>query len=208
MTRAGISSDNELARRAKVPQPTVSRILKKESADPTNEVLEKIARALGVRVAHLRGEISIDEPAGTYNVAPGPDVYTVPEVSWVQAGKRTGVQDPYPPGQGRKDIITTRKVGPRAYALRIRGDSMENPAGGKHNFPEGSVIIVDPDRSADAGSFVVVRFDDVAEATFKQLVVDSGQRFLKPLNPRYPMIPIDGNATLCGTWVQTIIDGD
>jgi SOS-response transcriptional repressor LexA len=69
-------------------------------------------------------------------------------------------------------------------------------------------VIVDPDREPAPGSFVVARFDDVQEATFKQLVEDAGRRYLKPLNPRYPMIPIDGNVILCGTWIQTIIDSE
>jgi len=132
----------------------------------------------------------------------------VPLISWVQAGRFEPASDPYPLDQGEKLIYTSKKVGARAYALKIRGDSMENPGSG-HTFPDGCIIIVDPDRPAGVGSFVVVRFDDSGgEVTFKQLVEDAGKRYLKPLNPRYPMIPIGDNAMLCGTWVQTIIDGN
>ena len=48
---------------------------------------------------------------------------------------------------------------------------------------------------------MIVRLDDAQESTFKQLVVDGPQRFLKPLNPRYPVIPINGNATIVGVVV-------
>ena len=85
---------------------------------------------------------------------------------------------------------------------------MENSAGGRPTFPDGALIVVDPDKAADIGCFVVVRFEDHEEATFKQLVEDAGRRYLKPLNARYPMVPINGSATLCGTWVQTIIDAE
>lgn len=46
----------------------------------------------------------------------------------------------------------------------------------------------------------MVRLDDEHEATFKQLVVEGGQRFLRALNPAWPdpIIQIDDNATLCG----------
>ena len=62
-------------------------------------------------------------------------------------------------------------------------------------------MIVDPQLEAWSGDFVIVRLDDAQESTFKQLVVDGPQRFLKPLNPRYPVIPINGNATIVGVVV-------
>lgn len=67
---------------------------------------------------------------------------------------------------------------------------------------EGDTIIVGPVAEAGHGTFVVVRLDDAQEATFKQLVIDGGSRFLKPLNPRYPVVPINGNATIVGVVVQ------
>lgn len=209
MEQRGIHSTAALARRTGVPQPTIYRILKGESQDPETATLRKLSTFFKVTVAQLRGEstLSAQQPAGTYNVEEGPDIHAVHVISWVQAGRSQPVADPHPPGEGEKTLYVSKKLGDHAYALRIRGDSMENPQG-KPTFPDGCVIVVDPDKHAASGSFVVVRLDDTEEATFKQLVEDAGQRYLKPLNPRYPMIPIDGNATLCGTWVQTIIDSD
>ena len=40
--------------------------------------------------------------------------------------------------------------------------------------------------------------DDTNQATFKQLVIDGPRRYLKPLNPRYPVIPIEREARICG----------
>lgn len=198
-------SDNELARLSKVSQPTITRIRNRQSRDPKNETLDKLARALRIAPAALRYEIR--EPDAKYQIEPGPDVTVVPLISWVQAGRLKEIAPLHRVGDGDKLIYTTRRVGPDAYALRLRGDSMENP-NGKPTFPDGCVIVIDPSKMPDLGSFVVVRFEDRSEATFKQLVEDAGKRFLKPLNPRYPLIPLDGNATLCGTWVQTIIDSD
>lgn len=122
---------------------------------------------------------------------------TVPVISWVRAGEWCSVIDPYPVGVGSETINTTANVGPRTFALRVRGDSMTNP-GGSPSFPDGTVIICDPDSQAENGSFVVVRLESSEEATFKQLVIDGGKRFLKPLNPRYPLIEISEETTLCG----------
>ena len=141
------------------------------------------------------------------NTKAGPSVASVPLISWVQAGQWNDVVDVYRPGEGEKPVYTTRKVGARAYALRVVGDSMENP-NGRPTYPQGSIIIVDPDREATHGSAVIVRLEDSKQATFKQLVVEGGVRYLKPLNPRYPIMKINSKATFCGVVVQTIIDED
>jgi SOS-response transcriptional repressor LexA len=141
------------------------------------------------------------------DIRPGPPVSSVPLISWVQAGQWDEVVDVYRPGDGEKPVYTTRKVGPRAYALRVVGDSMENP-NGRPTYPQGSIIIVDPDRDAIHGNAVIVRLEDSKQATFKQLVVEGGSRYLKPLNPRYPIMKVDRKATICGVVVQTVIDED
>jgi SOS-response transcriptional repressor LexA len=69
-------------------------------------------------------------------------------------------------------------------------------------FTERATIIVDPAQVAVHGSFVIVRLDDAPKATFKQLVIDGGSRFLKSLNPRYPVVAINGNATIVGVVVE------
>lgn len=140
-------------------------------------------------------------------ITTGPPVYAAPLISWVQAGNWNEVQDNYRPGEGEKPVYTTRKIGPRAYALRVVGDSMENP-NGRPTYPQGSIVIVDPDRQAVNGSAVIVRLEDEKQATFKQLVIDGDTRYLKPLNPRYPVIKILGAATITGVVVQTITDED
>jgi SOS-response transcriptional repressor LexA len=177
---------------------------------PETSRLSILARAYGTTVDELLGSVALFSRRSEYivgNAEPGPELSAVPLLSWVQAGPPERISEPDPAGEGEKLIYATKKVGQRAYALKIKGDSMENPGRG-HTFPDGCIVIVDPDREPAPGSFVVARFDDVQEATFKQLVEDAGRRYLKPLNPRYPMIPIDGNVILCGTWIQTIIDSE
>jgi SOS-response transcriptional repressor LexA len=124
----------------------------------------------------------------------------VPLVSWVAAGMWQDVVDPYPVGEGETMVPVTCRVGPNAYALRVQGDSME-PV-----FPSGSIIIVDPALEPRQGSYVVVRLDAAEQATFKQLVIDGGTHYLKPLNPRYPLLQIRESATLCGVVRQMVMD--
>lgn len=145
--------------------------------------------------------------AGAANTQPAPGVSSVPLISWVQAGQWNEVADHYHVGEGEKPVYTTKKIGPRAYALRVVGDSMENPSG-RPTYPQGALIIVDPDREPTHDKPVIVRLEDSQEATFKMLKVDGDRRYLRPLNPRYPDIAVTKNAVFCGVVVQTVIDED
>ena len=62
------------------------------------------------------------------------------------------------------------------------------------------MIFVDPDRSAEHRSLVIVRLHDSNEATFKQLVIDGQNSYLKALNPGWPtpMIEVNHTASICG----------
>jgi SOS-response transcriptional repressor LexA len=131
-----------------------------------------------------------------------PPMLRVPLISWVTAGQWREVVDNFQPGDAEQWIDTTKRVGASAFALRVRGDSMEP------RCPDGAIIIVDPEREAVNGSLVVVRLQDDAEATFKRLVMEGGRRFLAPLNPRYPVIEITGPAVVCGVVRQVLIDLD
>lgn len=124
----------------------------------------------------------------------------MPLISFTQAGHWAEVIDPYQPGVSDEWIKTTAKVSQRAYALRIRGDSME-PA-----ITDGSIIIVDPSREPKNGQIVVVRQNHDTEATVKRLVLDGGNSYLKPDNPRYPIMQMAEDAVFCGVAVQVMRD--
>jgi SOS-response transcriptional repressor LexA len=98
-------------------------------------------------------------------------------------------------------ITITASVGKRAYALRVLNDSMEP------KFPEGVTIIIDPDAKPVHGSFVVAVLDDTGQITFKQFVMD-GRHYLKPLNPRYPVMEMDDRTAICGVIKQMIMNFD
>lgn len=134
------------------------------------------------------------------NAAPAQMVTRVPLVSWVQAGEWSAVEDPHPRGVSEEWIPVYERVSRTSFALRVRGDSMTNP-NGFPTFPAGTTVIVDPQEEARSGRFVIARLTDDLEATFKQLVIEGGQTYLMPLNPRYPRIDVDQEMVICGVVV-------
>jgi SOS-response transcriptional repressor LexA len=186
-------SQRELAKRSGLSQQLISK-LENGLVESTTEVF-RLAEVLRVDARWLA--------TGKENVADGPAITAyVPLISWVAAGSWRDVADPYPAGMGEALVPVTCRTGPNAYALRVQGDSME-PV-----FPNGSIIIVDPAAEPRQGSYVVVRLDEAEQATFKQLVIDGGARYLKPLNPRYPLMEIRESATVCGVVRQMVMDFD
>lgn len=132
--------------------------------------------------------------SGGSNISPGLDVRaSVPLVSEVEVGNYT-VIDNFKPSGGFESVLVSVEVKRHTYALRVHGDSMVSDTG--DSFPDGSVIIVEPEMASLPGDYVIA-VNKANHTTFKQLVQDGGELYLKPLNTRYP-IRLLGNATVIG----------
>lgn len=188
-------NDSDLARKLNTSPQVIYNW--KHRRLPTDQY-EAAAKAFGRSIDDLIGTASryaVNESEADYNVSSGPDMRApLPLISWVQAGDWSEVIDNFAPGQAETWLPCPSNHGSRAYALRVEGISMEP------KFHNGDIIFVDPDLRAEHGNYVVVRLDDDKKATFKQLVIEGDQRFLRPENPAWPqqLIPINGNATICG----------
>lgn len=128
----------------------------------------------------------------------GPRLNTVPLISWVQAGYGVTAVDNLHPGEGER-IETTYRVRAHTYALRVNGDSMEP------KFPQGCIVIVEPEDAPEHNKFVIVR-QNGDEPTLKQYVEEGGLKFLKPLNPRYPIIQMREGDAFCGVVKRVEMD--
>lgn len=109
----------------------------------------------------------------------------VPIISAVQAGDFSFAEDRFQPGYAEEYIETSVPVKSHTFALKVKGDSMEP------EFTEGMILIVEPEMDFSPNDFVIVKNGD--EATFKQLIKDGLDWYLKPLNPRYPIKPLGGS---------------
>ena len=109
----------------------------------------------------------------------------VPEISWNRAARALEETDRTPPSYAADWVETAVQVRPRAFALRVEGESMVP------RFPPGVRIIVEPELVPREGDYVVAR-DGEDATTLRQLVRDGGDWFLKPLNSQYPVKPLAG----------------
>jgi SOS-response transcriptional repressor LexA len=151
------------------------------------DTLLKIAKARNVRIEWLQDGSKPKYVTGG-NVSPGPDIRgTVPLLSSVQAGdyKAALAADV----EGAQRVPSIVPVNRYTFALRVKGDSMAP------KFMEGTLLIVEPEMDAQPGDYVIVR-NGSEEISFKQLVRDGADWFLKPLNERYPIKPLGDNEVI------------
>nr|WP_189666761.1 S24 family peptidase [Pseudomonas amygdali] len=124
-------------------------------------------------------------------------MYRYPLVSTVAAGAWSEAVEP---GFSDRYEISDYKAKGRAFWLEVAGDSMTAPSG--MSVPEGMLILVDPGVEARPGKLVVAKLPSSNEATFKKLIDDAGQLYLKPLNPGYSMIKCTGDCKIIGVAVR------
>jgi SOS-response transcriptional repressor LexA len=155
---------------------------------------EKAARNLEAKLGWPPRSMdrSVDEPgeeADGYD-RPPPGLRRVPRISFVQAGVWTEAVDPYALGAGDDYLLTQLDLGAHAFALTVRGESMEP------EFKEGDSIIIDPDVKPSPGDFVVAK-NAQEEATFKKYrprgINEQGEQVIElvPLNDDFPSLRSD-----------------
>ncbi|MDI9092547.1 MULTISPECIES: LexA family transcriptional regulator [Providencia] len=152
-----------------------------------------ISEALGVSPAELMFGDRSDQVVSNYEY---------PLFSKVQAGAFTENSNAYTRSDAIAWIPTAKKASDNAFWLEVEGHSMTAPQGGRPSFPEGMLILVDPDQDVDFGDFCIARLHG-DEFTFKRLIRESGQDYLEPLNPRFDLIPINGNCQIIGKVVKS-----
>lgn len=175
--------------------------------NPTGERLVKLANILEVTPEWLLTGKEITESQTTtkfqnMNYRPPvegdnlPPSKLTPVISWVQAGDYTPVVS-----GGLTNVIEWIPFNPQAgtygFALIVKGISMQPLFN-----PEDRIYINPTFQLEDlrTGALVVMSCEGDTEATFKELVVEDGDYYLRPLNPDWhkKIIPIDENCRLVG----------
>ena len=126
---------------------------------------------------------------------PGADAtHTVPVYSWRSCGQ-----------PGAQPVASELAPIDCSFALRMEGDSMMAP---QRALPAGAMLFVNATAEAKPGDVVIARLDGAAEATCRQLISDSGFRYLRAWNPVYPMHKLTQGSRLLGVVTRARLDLD
>lgn len=199
----GLSQD-VLAERLGVSQSAVAQLLAGKNALNLKRAIE-FAGILDVNVEDFSPTLANEAKQLTKSNVTFAGTYVhgkkYPVLSSVQAGAWSEAVEAY----SMKDIDfwleSDAHIQGEGFWLYVEGDSMTAPLG--LSIPEGTYVLFDTGREAVNGSLVIAKLEDSNEATFKKLVIDGGQRYLKGLNPQWPLVPVNGNCRIIGVAVQT-----
>lgn len=169
-------------------------------SQPRMGAVEKLAAAFGVSVADMVDDGQRELPRGAILPRKSKAAYA-PLLGRVHAG------DPQDPDVVDGPMVelpeSIAEAHPRAYFLEVEGDCMDRV------YPEGCLILVDPDREPQNGSIAAVSIDG-ADYVMRRLLRTSNTMVLAPesFNPEHEDIVItaaSGKAVeLAGTvvWYQ------
>lgn len=182
--------------------------LERGQQSTTPEKLKRIMEVLGIKLAQAGQGMDSPQDTGMSNVQmalqPSRGSKEYPLISWVIAGEWAESCDNFEPGDAETWLASTENAGENGFWLDVRGDSMT--CAGNPSFPEGSRILVMPEADLISGKYYVVKLEN-GESTFKQYMEDAGLRYLRPLNPSYRTIQIDGDCKVIGRVVDTKMTG-
>lgn len=169
-------------------------------SQPRMGAVEKLAAAFGVSVADMVDDGQRELPRGAILPRKSKAAYA-PLLGRVHAG------DPQDPDVMDGPMVelpeSIAEAHPRAYFLEVEGDCMDRV------YPEGCLILVDPDREPQNGSIAAVSIDG-ADYVMRRLLRTSNTMVLAPesFNPEHEDIVITAasgkTVELAGTvvWYQ------
>lgn len=95
---------------------------------------------------------------------------------------------------------TEISVSDNAFALRVKDTTM------MPRFTENTLLIIDPKVPPSDRDYVIAHIANQKQAVFRQLLLDSDDIYLKPLNPDFKMVLLDKKSRLLGVMVQARMD--
>ena len=190
MTELGLTQ-SELAESAGISQVTVHKLISGK--------INKTARIIDLASALKCDPTWLLNGTGAYQPLNEEPIKTIygqqPIISWSQA---INWSDDQQAGLSDKDWFPCPvDCSDQTFVLRVRGISMAP------RFAEGDLIFVDPAINPVNGKYVIVRLGDEKEASFKMIIIEGAQKYLKADNPDWPapILPIDSNCQIIGTIV-------
>jgi SOS-response transcriptional repressor LexA len=192
----------DIADRLEVSRASITHYLSGRREPSLNQLIEWSA-ILKTSPAWLQFGVEtsqVDLP-NDKNIKPAaPLAVHLPVISWLDASQWEQLKEDYRPSNETEWIPYAGSPIEGAFALKIRGDSMQALYG--VSFIENSYIIVAPHRMAQHEDFVLICLKNEEEALLRQLILEGKKQFFKPLNPRYPIIEMKAGIRLCGVVCQ------
>lgn len=162
----GFGRQNVVANLFGVSQKGARRWLEAEALPDTGRI-PVIAHKLKVSVEWLMSGIGKNKTENLSELWP-----KIPVLDW----KYISLKPILPENIQEEITLTDCKASDKTFAVRMKGSSME-PV-----FPEGTLLIIDPNKELINRNYVLVLLRSEKEVIFKQLLLDGDKKFIKSLS--------------------------
>lgn len=180
-------SEIELARRVNIPRATINRLVSGRTPDPRISTLNAIAEYFSITVDDLltqdfmRSKPQQGMPILDWNEAVEWQQYLHLEKTQI---KRNYIEAP--------DFSTQESK----FSLKVIGDAMTP------QFPENTLLIIDPHKEIQNRDFVIVRLDHIDQVVFRQLWIDGQYKCLRANNNLFPNLVLQDKDKIIGVVVE------
>jgi SOS-response transcriptional repressor LexA len=157
----------ELARRINLPQPTIHRLLAGKTEDPMLSTLSLISDYFAISIDQLLGTAPLPGVQKNFSLASRP----VPVLSWQEALNFQQIVPNLSKDHEENWLLADAKVSPLAFALKSK--KWMEP-----RFPNGAILVIDPEQSPNDGDLVVVSYPSTSECTIRELLLDGPNQSL------------------------------
>lgn len=189
-------SQRELANEVGVSHVTISQWENSDS-HPSGANLMLLSLALGCTPSYLmygsesdRAEVTLQPVAPSMNY---------PLLTSLQAGTWQGLV--FEVSSIESWLISGSSLIGRGFWLRITGNAMASLSG--LGIAEGSLVLFDTAQEAGPGDLILVKKKYLGEPMFRQLVIDGGIKYLRALNPEWPVRELDSSYEVIGVGVES-----
>lgn len=159
-------TEAELARRTKIPQPTMHKLLRGTTEDPRVSTVQAIAHYFGISMDELYS------PAPNFILKESEhfQVQSIPNISWTDCIKGKHYVDSLSPSNWNQWMVVEH-IGKHLYCLTSK-PAMEP------KLNKGTLLIIDPMVIPKDGDTVVVHYPNTSEATLREIIIDGPNRCL------------------------------
>ena len=187
----------QLHKNTGIPFSTINRMINESDHNPTINSLLPIADYFGITLNQLMGIDPLDSDMLIGIYSKKREHWTkVPIIDWEQAfGWHKN-----PSTENIQETITTDVIlNNNPFALVINETNLEG-------FMPNTVIIVDAITNIEHGDYVVTSKLDQKKSSLKQVLIDDGRVYLRPLNKNFQTHVMDDAYKIIGIVIQIRMD--
>ncbi|MCE3232808.1 MAG: peptidase S24-like domain protein [Rickettsiaceae bacterium] len=187
-------SEAELARQTDIPRATINRLVSGRTPDPRASTLNAIANYFDITVDQLLGNQPLPKES---TKATATNNRYIPVIRIQEASNWEKLVELYSDQEYPDTIQSDETTEAGQFAIRVKGEAM------CPQFQENTILIIDPFKEQQNRDFVIAHIQKNDETIFRQLIIDSKCRILRPINSMFPSIELGATDKIIGTIIQT-----